>query len=97
MTRAELTEILSAVQYVCRGVMTAEQLEYNLRAQLAALPPDPRDEALEEIEKELSGLNDFGPIKHREDHMEVCFDWCPKCRVERALAAIARAKGGTRE
>lgn len=36
-----------------------------------------------------------GFLKHREDSQEVCYDWCPLCRVESALAATPQPASAT--
>lgn len=69
----------------------AEADRDTLAAQNAALR-----EALENVRR-YAGLQD----QHRQDGSEVCFDWCPRCKVDATLAlpaptALARLKAETR-
>lgn len=45
--------------------------------------PDARTALLEAAEKMQGALEiSRASLKHREDEHEVCYDWCPRCRVE---------------
>jgi hypothetical protein len=45
--------------------------------------------ALEAVEGAKVALDKSQPfVAHREDDMEVCKDWCPRCRIEAALAKL---------
>jgi len=66
--------------------MVSERELADLKAKLAE-----RDRRIAELEGVLRGVQDR--LQHREDIREVCYDSCPRCAVDAALAGKGVSRG----
>ena len=91
-TKTDLHEAIANRQQQIRECSVVERVN----AAVQSVQPTPTQptaaEVIEAAEKAMKRTARLQALTHREDSYEVCYEWCPACQQDAALALCARWK-----